>query len=302
MEVKKGTVNRSEYFYLRDSTTGDPKTGLLYNSAGAVASYMRSGGLRVDIPLVAMDGDPSPDDVHVDGGFIEVDGTDMKGIYRLCALDAAYVTGVDEVIFSLAFDGVSSEPLRVTLVDNSKKDIYDRIGAPAGASLSADIVAHEVARSTMETGLTAEHDTTQTAIAEITTTSVNILSATGYVKNIYWASGGKYFVKESEDIDIPFGFEGNPTGLELWFVISKDLKNAPLIKKELIEGVDWNVVDVDGVDTVEGIIPFAYADTDTLHGKYTAAAIVKTSETEAYTGWESLLIVDRPVARAEDLV
>lgn len=133
-------------------------------------------------------------------------------------------------------------------------------------------------------------------------TPVNILSATGYVKNIYWASGGKYFVKESEDVDIPFGFEGNPTGLELWFVIGKDLKDPPLITKELIEGVDWNVVDVDGVDTVEGIIPFVYADTDTLHGKYTAAAIVKTSVTEAYTGWESLLIVDRPVARAEDLV
>ena len=131
---------------------------------------------------------------------------------------------------------------------------------------------------------------------------VNILSATGYVKNIYWASGGKYYVKESEDIDIPFGFEGNPTGLELWFVIGKDLKNPPLIKKELIEGVDWNVVDIDGVDTVEGVIPFIYADTDTLHGTYTAAAIVKTSAEEAYTGWESQLVVSRPVSRAEDLV
>jgi hypothetical protein len=141
---------------------------------------------------------------------------------------------------------------------------------------------------------------TQAAVDAIK--QVNILSATGYVKNIYWASGGKYFVKESEDVDIPFGFEGNPTGLKLWFVIGKDLKNAPLVTKELIEGVDWNVVDVDGVDTVEGVIPFIYADTDTLHGKYSAAAIVKTSDTEAYTGWESLLLVERPVSRAEDLV
>lgn len=302
MEVKKGTVNRSEYFYLRDSTTGDPKTGLLYNSAGAVASYMRSGGLRVDIPLVAMDGDPSPDDAHVDGGFIEVEGTNMKGIYRLCALDAAYATGVDEVIFSLAFDGVSSEPLRVSLVDNIAKDVYERVGAPVGASIASDIASHEAARDAMETNLVAGHNAIEAEIADITTERINILSATGYVKNIYWASGGKYFVKESEDIDIPFGFEGNPTGLELWFVIGKDLKNAPLVKKELIEGADWNIVDVDGVDTVEGIIPFAYADTDTLHGKYTAAAIVRTSATEAYTGWESLLVVDRPVARAEDLV
>ena len=167
MEVKKGTVDRSEYFYLRDSTTGEPKIGLLYNSAGAVASYLRSGGLRVEIELIAMDGDPSPDDAHVDGGFIEVDGTNMKGVYRLCAPDVAYVAGVDEVIFSLAFDGVSSEPLRVTLVDNSKKDVYDRIGAPEGASLSADILAHEVARGVMEVALTAEHDATQAAVATL---------------------------------------------------------------------------------------------------------------------------------------
>ncbi|MBW2644592.1 MAG: hypothetical protein JRE23_00180 [Deltaproteobacteria bacterium] len=163
------------------------------------------------------------------------------------------------------------------------------------------LCALETTSQDMETNLTAGHDAIEVEIAGITTERVNILSATGYVKNIYWASGGKYFVKESEDIDIPFGFEGNPTGLKLWFAIGKDLKNAPIVTKELIEGTDWDVVDVDGVDTVEGIIPFAYADTDTLHGKYTAAVIVRTSETEAYTGWESLLVVDRPVARAEDL-
>ncbi|MCK5610344.1 hypothetical protein KAR91_51200, partial [Candidatus Pacearchaeota archaeon] len=65
------------------------------------------------------------------------------------------------------FDGVSSEPLRVTLVDNSKKDVYDRIGAPEGASLSADILAHEVARGVMEVALTAEHDATQAAVATL---------------------------------------------------------------------------------------------------------------------------------------
>ena len=181
---------------------------------------------------------------------------------------------------------------------------YDGVamrGTDASA-LEASLTAHEAARDAMETNLVAGHNAIELEIADITTERVNILSATGYVKNIYWASGGKYFVKESEDIDIPFGFEGNPTGLELWFVIGKDLKNIPLVKKELIEGTDWDVVDVEGVDTVVGIIPFKYADTDTLHGKYTAAAIVRTSETEAYTGWESLLVVDRPVARAEDLV
>ena len=132
---------------------------------------------------------------------------------------------------------------------------------------------------------------------------VNVLSGTGYVKNLYWASGGTFNIKESEDINIPFWFEGNPTGLEIWFVVGQDLKNGPLqVKKKLTEGTDWNVVQVDGVDRVEGTLPFVYDDTDTLHGEYTAAAIVKIAEDKSYTGWESTLIVSRPVAKAGALV
>ena len=137
------------------------------------------------------------------------------------------------------------------------------------------------------------------AIAAIPTNPVTVLSATGYVKDVYWASGGKFKIKESEDINIPFWFDGNPTGLEIWFVIAQDLKNGPLlVKKQLIEGTDWNIVQKDGVDRVEGELPFVYADTDALHGEYTAAAIVRTASDRSATGWESTLIVSRPVAKA----
>jgi len=140
-------------------------------------------------------------------------------------------------------------------------------------------------------------------IAAIPTNPVTVLSATGYVKDVYWASAGRFKIKESEDINIPFFFEGNPIGLELWFVVAQDLKNGPiLIKKQLAEGVDWDIVQVDGVDRVEGTLPFVYADTDTLHGEYTAAVIVKKSVDASYTGWESTLVVSRPVAKKGDLV
>lgn len=125
----------------------------------------------------------------------------------------------------------------------------------------------------------------------------------GYVKNIYWFDGGTLTIKESEDIDIPFAFEGNPSGYELWFVVTADLKDGPIeVSKQLIEGTDWNVVDVDGTDTVQGSIPFIYADTNTLHGDYESAVIVKTSATASYSAWEATLKVTRPVAKVGQLV
>lgn len=143
------------------------------------------------------------------------------------------------------------------------------------------------------------YDDARFATDQLSNDRVTVLSATGYVKDVYWASGGKFKIKESEDIDIPFWFEGNPTGLEIWFVIAQDLKNGPLlVKKQLIEGTDWNIVQKDGVDRVEGGLPFVYADTDALHGEYTAAAIVRTASDRSATGWESTLIVSRPVAKA----
>ena len=134
------------------------------------------------------------------------------------------------------------------------------------------------------------------------TDPVNIISTTGYVKDINWASGGKFFIKESEDISVPFWFEGNTTGLDLWFVVGRDLKEAPLFKKKLIEGTDWDVILEDDVYKVEGLLPFIYADTDALHGEYTAAVIVKIAENKSYTAWESTLVVSRPVAKAGLLV
>lgn len=129
----------------------------------------------------------------------------------------------------------------------------------------------------------------------------NILTGISYVKDVNWANGGKFYIKESEDFSVPFGFEGNPTGLDLWFAVGRDLKEAPIFKKELIEGTDWNVIQEDDVYKVKGLLPFIYEDTDTLHGEYTASVIVKTSPIKSYTAWEATLVVSRPVARAEVL-
>jgi len=112
MNISIGSTDISVYFHLRTDTDGKSKTGLLYNSAGAIASYVRSRAVRANIPLVALS---DADDPHSDGGFIEVDGVNTKGLYRLDVPDIAFSSGAQEVIIHIGFTGVYEESLRVEL-------------------------------------------------------------------------------------------------------------------------------------------------------------------------------------------
>ena len=114
MQAKKGATDQTVYLHLRASADGTSKTGLTFESAGAIASYVRTRAARVNIPLVTL---AAPDSAHADGGFIEVDGTNAKGLYRFDIPDAAFATGVDEVIIHIGFTDVFEETLAIELVD-----------------------------------------------------------------------------------------------------------------------------------------------------------------------------------------
>ena len=129
MQVKKGSTDQTVYFHLRNDSDSKSKTGLVYNSAGAVASYVRTRGTRTAISLTTL---AAADSAHADGGFKEVDGTNAKGLYRLDVPDGAFASGVDEVIIHIGFMDVFEESLPIELVD-------DRSGNP-----TADAIADQV--------------------------------------------------------------------------------------------------------------------------------------------------------------
>ena len=133
MQVKKGATDRTVYFHLRGDSGGKSKTGLIYNSAGAVASYVRARDTRTAITLATL---AAADSAYADGGFKEVDGTNAKGLYRLDVPDAAFASGVDEVIIHIGFTGVFEESLSIELVD-------ERSGNPT-ANAIADQVWDEI--------------------------------------------------------------------------------------------------------------------------------------------------------------
>jgi hypothetical protein len=99
LSLDKGTTDQSVYIFIQDNTvsTGAGKTGLTFETAGLSCYYVREGGTPTQIVLATQ----TVDGTHSDGGFVEVDATNMPGLYRLDLPDAVCATGADNVIVSV---------------------------------------------------------------------------------------------------------------------------------------------------------------------------------------------------------
>jgi hypothetical protein len=118
-EIKQGMTDYSVSIFIRDEA-GAPLTGLVFDSAGADASYVRveidndfvvaaSGGL-VDLAT------PQLDDPHLDWGFLEVDDTAHPGIYRLDLPDVVFAVGAWSVTVTVIADGADPTQMEFVLV------------------------------------------------------------------------------------------------------------------------------------------------------------------------------------------
>jgi hypothetical protein len=83
-----GAKSRTIYMKIT-SAVNAPMVGLVFNTAGILASYNVSRGARVAITLATQ----TVTGAWATGGFVEVDATNMPGVYRLDVPDAAWATG-----------------------------------------------------------------------------------------------------------------------------------------------------------------------------------------------------------------
>ncbi len=97
--VLKDATSRSEYIFIQDSsvTTGAGKTGLAFNTASLAAYYVRPLGSATAITLATQ----TVTGAYSSGGFVEVDATNMPGVYRLDIPNAVFATGVDKAVVML---------------------------------------------------------------------------------------------------------------------------------------------------------------------------------------------------------
>ena len=134
IEIKQGATDQQVEIRFLDITTGEPETGVAYNSAGIALWYRRNGGLKVAITPATL---ASLDAAHSDGGLLHI----SDGLCRLDLPDAAVASGAVTVLVGGSATGMVVQPAKVSLVANVEADTYARLGAPAGASTAADIAA-----------------------------------------------------------------------------------------------------------------------------------------------------------------
>jgi hypothetical protein len=79
------------------STTGGGKTGIAFNASGLTAYYVRPAGSATAITLATQ----TVTGAWSSGGWVEVDATNLPGIYRFDIPNAVFATGVDHAVVML---------------------------------------------------------------------------------------------------------------------------------------------------------------------------------------------------------
>lgn len=140
MIVKPGATDVTTYFHLRLTADGTAATGLTIT--GLDLTYVRSGSApasKVDATALS-----TTSDAHSDNKAIEVDSTNMPGVYRVDWPDAAFASGAREVVLYVKESTVFGESMRVELdgaadqVNNEVNDVVnvDTQSLPGQTALS----------------------------------------------------------------------------------------------------------------------------------------------------------------------
>lgn len=135
MIIKVGSTDQSIYFKLL-TTAGAPATGLTIANLDATYTRTRAAAVKSDLTALG-----AANSAHADNQAIEVDATNAPGLYRFDFPDAAFAAGVAGVVLTINGAAIQPQDKEVELVVNTAEDIYTRLGAPAGASVSADVAA-----------------------------------------------------------------------------------------------------------------------------------------------------------------
>jgi hypothetical protein len=131
LSVKPASTDVTLLLFIQDtsSTSGAGLTGLTYNSSGLVCYYARARAAAVQIPLVTQ----TVTGAHADGGFVEIDATNMPGWYRLDLPDAVVDAGVRSVGVHLkGATSMAPLPLEIDLGTELGPAGFDAIIVEAG--------------------------------------------------------------------------------------------------------------------------------------------------------------------------
>lgn len=108
--IVNGSTSKSVFLYIT-AASGLPVTGLAFDTAGLLASYAGSKLARVAITLATQ----TVTGAYSSGGFVEIDATNMPGVYRLDIPNAALALAADEVVITIVKDAVCQSTLIIPI-------------------------------------------------------------------------------------------------------------------------------------------------------------------------------------------
>lgn len=140
---KAGVTSQIWQIFIADSSsaTGAGLTGLTHSSSGLTAYYNRdTSSSDTAISLTSMTAG-----TFTSGGFVEIDSTNMKGVYQFCPPNLALATGASSSLVYLQ-GAANMAPLPIEVDLDSQVDVYlwqgTAVATPATAGRpSVDVVS-----------------------------------------------------------------------------------------------------------------------------------------------------------------
>ncbi len=133
--MKAGSVSQMRNIFIPDSSSsvGAGLTGLVFNSAGLSVHFIRDG----DATATAITLVTATVGTFTSSGFIEVDATNMPGIYQLGIPDAAIAVSADFV--DIHFKGATDMTPATLHIELEPKIVNDLVDLSA-AAVNAEVV------------------------------------------------------------------------------------------------------------------------------------------------------------------
>jgi hypothetical protein len=183
MNVLAGSTDVTTYFALRLAADGTDATGLTITNIDL--QYTRSGdapAAKVDATALA-----ATNSAHGDNQAIEIDATDQPGLYRVDWPDAAFASGVREVVLTVKCATAFTEHLRVNLTPVPANAVQVSGDATAADTLELFAEALDQATGQLDSGSFAASAITATVLAADCITAAKI--ADGAIDAATFAAG-----------------------------------------------------------------------------------------------------------------
>jgi hypothetical protein len=194
LAIKPGSTSQTVYVFVADSasTTGGGKTGIAFNAASFTAYYVRVAGSATSITLATQ----TVTGAFSSGGWVEVDATNMPGLYRFDVPDAAIAAGVRSVVvYFKGASGMAPTLLEIDLSNEAKADLdtikTQAVTCSGGVTIPAATLA-STTNITAATGIVLSGVTHTGAViptVTTTTTATNLTNLPSIPANWLTAAG-----------------------------------------------------------------------------------------------------------------